>query len=55
MSFEASDAPTNDPATMLVRSGVGKIRLIDFDQVTLSSLNVSVDYHLVIPAASTQR
>jgi len=24
---------------MLVRSGVGKIRLIDFDQVTLSSLN----------------
>lgn len=28
-------------ATMLVRSGVGKIRLIDFDQVSLSSLNVS--------------
>lgn len=27
-------------ATMLVRSGIGKIRLIDFDQVTLSSLNV---------------
>jgi tRNA threonylcarbamoyladenosine dehydratase len=27
-------------ATMLVRSGVGRIRLIDFDQVTLSSLNV---------------
>ncbi|RPB09588.1 hypothetical protein P167DRAFT_527033 [Morchella conica CCBAS932] len=26
-------------ATMLVRSGVGKIRLIDFDQVSLSSLN----------------
>lgn len=26
-------------ATMLVRSGIGKIRLIDFDQVTLSSLN----------------
>lgn len=26
-------------ATMLIRSGVGKIRLIDFDQVTLSSLN----------------
>lgn len=26
-------------ATMLLRSGVGKIRLIDFDQVTLSSLN----------------
>ncbi|TGZ79562.1 hypothetical protein EX30DRAFT_350071 [Ascodesmis nigricans] len=26
-------------ATMLVRSGVGRIRLIDFDQVTLSSLN----------------
>ncbi|KAI5791812.1 hypothetical protein EDC01DRAFT_616218 [Geopyxis carbonaria] len=26
-------------ATMLVRSGVGKVRLIDFDQVTLSSLN----------------
>lgn len=26
-------------ATMLVRSGVGKIRVIDFDQVTLSSLN----------------
>lgn len=26
-------------ATMLVRSGVSKIRLIDFDQVTLSSLN----------------
>lgn len=24
---------------MLVRSGVGRIRLIDFDQVTLSSLN----------------
>ncbi|KAI9610851.1 hypothetical protein H4Q26_008693 [Puccinia striiformis f. sp. tritici PST-130] len=27
-------------ATSLVRSGVGRIRLIDFDQVTLSSLNV---------------
>jgi tRNA A37 threonylcarbamoyladenosine dehydratase len=26
-------------ATMLVRSGVGKIRFVDFDQVTLSSLN----------------
>ncbi|KAI5843405.1 hypothetical protein DFP73DRAFT_80885 [Morchella snyderi] len=26
-------------ATMLVRSGVGRIRLIDFDQVSLSSLN----------------
>jgi tRNA threonylcarbamoyladenosine dehydratase len=26
-------------AHMLVRSGVGKVRLIDFDQVTLSSLN----------------
>lgn len=26
-------------ATMLVRSGVGKIRIIDFDQVSLSSLN----------------
>jgi tRNA A37 threonylcarbamoyladenosine dehydratase len=26
-------------ATMLLRSGVGKIRLVDFDQVTLSSLN----------------
>ena len=26
-------------ANMLVRSGVGRIRLIDFDQVTLSSLN----------------
>ncbi|KAF8543216.1 hypothetical protein BDD12DRAFT_932149 [Trichophaea hybrida] len=26
-------------ATMLVRSGVGKVRLVDFDQVTLSSLN----------------
>lgn len=26
-------------ATMLVRSGVSKIRIIDFDQVTLSSLN----------------
>jgi len=26
-------------ANMLVRSGVGKLRLIDFDQVTLSSLN----------------
>ncbi|CUM65585.1 uncharacterized protein PRCAT00003232001 [Priceomyces carsonii] len=26
-------------STMLVRSGVGKIRIIDFDQVTLSSLN----------------
>ena len=26
-------------ANMLVRSGVTKIRLIDFDQVTLSSLN----------------
>ena len=24
---------------MLIRSGVGKVRLIDFDQVTLSSLN----------------
>ena len=24
---------------MLARSGVGRIRLIDFDQVTLSSLN----------------
>lgn len=28
-------------ATMLVRSGVGRVRLIDFDQVSLSSLNVS--------------
>jgi len=28
-------------ATMLVRSGVGKVRIIDFDQVSLSSLNVS--------------
>lgn len=28
-------------ATMLARSGVGKIRIIDFDQVSLSSLNVS--------------
>lgn len=27
-------------ATMLVRSGVGRIRIIDFDQVSLSSLNV---------------
>lgn len=26
-------------ANMLVRSGIRKIRLIDFDQVTLSSLN----------------
>lgn len=26
-------------ATMLVRSGIGKLRIIDFDQVTLSSLN----------------
>lgn len=26
-------------ATMLVRSGVGKLRIIDFDQVSLSSLN----------------
>ena len=26
-------------ATMLVRSGVGRLRLVDFDQVTLSSLN----------------
>jgi tRNA A37 threonylcarbamoyladenosine dehydratase len=26
-------------ATMLVRSGVGRIKIIDFDQVTLSSLN----------------
>eukprot|EP00598_Pedospumella_elongata_P014016 CAMPEP_0185013890 /NCGR_PEP_ID=MMETSP1098-20130426/99036_1 /TAXON_ID=89044 /ORGANISM="Spumella elongata, Strain CCAP 955/1" /LENGTH=503 /DNA_ID=CAMNT_0027542963 /DNA_START=406 /DNA_END=1917 /DNA_ORIENTATION=- len=26
-------------ANMLVRSGVGKVRLVDFDQVTLSSLN----------------
>ncbi|BFZ54808.1 hypothetical protein PYCC9005_001845 [Savitreella phatthalungensis] len=26
-------------ATMLVRAGVGKVRIIDFDQVTLSSLN----------------
>lgn len=26
-------------ANMLVRSGVGKLKLIDFDQVTLSSLN----------------
>lgn len=26
-------------ANMLVRSGVGRVRLIDFDQVTLSSLN----------------
>jgi hypothetical protein len=31
-------------ATMLVRSGVGRIRLIDFDQVTLSSLNVRFYY-----------
>lgn len=29
-------------ATMLVRSGVAKIRLVDFDQVSLSSLNVRV-------------
>ena len=28
-------------ATMLVRSGVQKIRLIDHDQVSVSSLNVS--------------
>lgn len=28
-------------ATMLVRSGVGRVRLVDFDQVSLSSLNVS--------------
>lgn len=27
---------------MLARSGVGKIRIIDFDQVSLSSLNVSL-------------
>ena len=27
-------------AVMLLRSGVGRLRLIDFDQVTLSSLNV---------------
>jgi len=27
-------------ATMLVRSGIGRLRLIDFDQVSLSSLNV---------------
>ena len=26
-------------AHMLLRSGVGRLRLIDFDQVTLSSLN----------------
>lgn len=26
-------------ATMLIRSGIGRVRLIDFDQVTLSSLN----------------
>lgn len=26
-------------ATMLVRSGIGRVRLVDFDQVTLSSLN----------------
>lgn len=28
-------------AVMLVRSGIRKIRIIDFDQVSLSSLNVS--------------
>lgn len=33
-------------ATMLVRSGVGRVRLIDFDQVSLSSLNVR--YFLLI-------
>ncbi len=33
-------------ATMLVRSGVGKVRIIDFDQVSLSSLNVSTSYPL---------
>lgn len=32
-------------ATMLVRSGIGRIRLIDFDQVTLSSLNVRISGH----------
>ena len=26
-------------ASMLLRSGVGRLRLVDFDQVTLSSLN----------------
>lgn len=29
-------------AVMLVRSGIRKIRIIDFDQVSLSSLNVSL-------------
>lgn len=36
-------------ATMLVRSGVRKVRLIDFDQVSLSSLNVRV---LLLPCHS---
>lgn len=33
-------------ATMLVRSGVGKVRIIDFDQVSLSSLNVSTNQNM---------
>lgn len=38
-------------ATMLVRSGVRKIRLIDFDMVSLSSLNVSLPTSCCPPRA----
>ena len=37
-------------ATMLVRSGVRKVRLIDFDQVSLSSLNVGAFVSLHLPS-----
>lgn len=37
-------------ATMLVRSGVGRVRLIDFDQVSLSSLNVILPAPFASPA-----
>lgn len=33
-------------ATMLCRSGVGRLRIIDFDQVTLSSLNVRSSFSI---------
>lgn len=42
-------------AHLLLRSGVGKLRLVDFDQVTLSSLNrhaVAVRADVGIPKAT---
>jgi tRNA A37 threonylcarbamoyladenosine dehydratase len=45
-------------ANMLLRSGVGKLRLIDFDQVTLSSLNrhaVANRAHVGIPKVTAMK